>query len=286
MLKICCFLLLSITISAIGGENLWPAPPLTLKAKESKLPPRATVEPRQRYTLEFKAKSAGANTVENSPVLDEMIRTRFPKTTPLQVAEALLIINNKDNKNCLPTYVERQIQIYSSEWQTYKLEFYTPDTAEFLNIRFNSVDGLEVKDIDLQKVDNAGFLNVNPDLKMNKYYFPGYGNLHKTIIQEDGSLDISGGWTVCDPIAVEPEDRLKLTVDGEAPGMRLLIRTNFYRDPPEEKNFISRNKTAIAISGPRKNLEYVVVAPEESRWLRLSFSTGIVHAVKVEKVKE
>ncbi len=270
---------------ALHAESLWTVAPLVLKAKESKVPPRATVEPRQRYTLEFKAKSAGANTVENSPVLDEMIRTRFPKTTPLQVSEALLIINDENNKNCLPGYVERQVWIYSSEWQTYKLEFYTPDTAKFLNLRFTSVDGLEVKDIDLQKVDNAEFLNVNPDLKMNKYFFPGYGNLHKTIILEDGSLDITDGWTMCDPIPVEPGDRLKLTVDGEATG-RLLIRTNFYRNPPEEKNFVSRNKTAIAINGARKNLEYVVVAPEESRWLRLSFSTGIVHGVKLEKVKE
>ncbi len=278
-------LIFACLVIAVRAENLWAVPAFSLKANEAKSPPRVIIESRQRYYLEFRGRSSGVNNVENSPVLDELLQIRFPKMTPLKMPQALLIVNSGDNKNCLPAHVERRIYIYSSEWQTYKLEFYAPDTAKFLNLRFDSADGLEVKDISLQKVTGAEILNINPDLGMNKYYFPGYGEPHKTIIQEDGSLDSTAGWLVGDPIAVEPGERLKLTVVGESP-KRLLIRTNFYRDPPNDKNFISRNKTAIAISGKKKTIEYTVMAPPETRWLRLSFSAGILYHVKVEKIKE
>jgi|GEM_PF-4315849 hypothetical protein len=281
--KLFC-LFAALWFMAACGENLWPEPPFVLNAKGSKLLSRTVLEPRQRYLLEFSARSDGA-TVENSPALDTLLRFRFPKMTPIEMSSALLIVNDADNKNSLPAYLDPRIYIHSGEWQSYKWEFYAPDTAKFLNIRFAATAPLEVKDINLRKVAGAGTLNINPDLGMNQYHFPGYGNLHRTVVQEDGSLNI-GGWTICDPIPVEPGDRLNLTVEGEAPGGRLLIRTNFYRSPPDDKNFISRNKTAIAITGARKTIEYLAVAPPEARWLRLSFSTGTIYSVKLERTKE
>ncbi len=275
--------LFSIT-GASGGENLWTVPPFKIEGKGSRLLTRVTVEPYQRYNLEFKARSAGSHTIESRPALEQLLRIRSPKMIPIESARATLIVNDAKNRNCIPTYVARTIYIYSEDWQTCNWEFYAPAAAEFLNVRFDSLDGLEVEGISLRKVTDAACLNPNPGLNMNKYHFPGYGNLYKTIVREDGGLDIAG-WTVCDPIPVEPGERLKLTVDGEAAG-RLLIRTNFYRDPPDDKNFISRNKTAIAIQGPRKTLEYVVAVPPETRWLRLSLSSGTIYGVKLEKIKE
>lgn len=269
------------------AENLWQVPPFELKANAKRSLPKITIEPRQRYHLEFKAKSSGLNVVENSPVLDELLRIRYPKMIPLKMSKAFLFIYDNGNKNIIPQYMERRVYIYSNEWQTYQWEFYAPNTAAQLNLYFESSEGLEIKEVVLKKISDAKLLNVNSELKMGKYHFPGYGNLHKTIIYENSGLDISGGWTVCDPIALNAGERIKLTVTGEAlPGKSLLIRTNFYRDPVTEKNFIRRNKNAMRINGKKRTVEFTVLSPEKTEWLRLSFGGGIIYEVKVEKINE
>jgi len=178
-----------------------------------------------------------------------------------------------------------------------QLEFYVPDAAAAIRVlgQANAKENvLEISAVRLEEVpaDEMPSLNINPDLRLGSYNPSGYGYLHRAQFFYDKAgvpgLDLGVSWGVGDYIPVTGGARLRVRFGGEAHPDRNCFRLGltYYRDNGfGEASEVGRNRLPMQVLHRQTEGEVELQTPSGARWMRLSFTWGVLRHVYVQEVK-
>ena len=256
-----------------------------------------TVAPRQRYRITVSARIKAGNAVENTPAMEELLGQmvwnpgNFPWKLPVIDYEY-----RGSGKRLFIRYHNTKLNVFSSKFREYKFDIYTLDNADALRffVRANDKNNVvEIGKCEIVKVDMSKekYLNANADFSLGDYNPGGFGYAHKGVFGKDNAgwyIDLGNSWAVCDAIPVTPGDKLKFSYAGEAAANRRYMKfsVTFFDNPQfdPKKGKIGANKLPMRLTAKEKSGSLIVPVPEGAKWMRPSFSEGLMRCIRIEKI--
>ena len=256
-----------------------------------------TVAPRQRYRITVSARIKAGNAVENTPAMEELLGQmvwnpgNFPWKLPVIDYEY-----RGSGKRLFIRYHNTKLNVFSSKFREYKFDIYTLDNADALRffVRANDKNNVvEIGKCEIVKVDMSKekYLNANADFSLGDYNPGGFGYAHKGVFGKDNAgwyIDLGNSWAVCDAIPVTPGDKLKFSYAGEAAANRRYMKfgVTFFDNPQfdSKKGKIGTNKLPMRLTAKEKSGSLIVPVPEGAKWMRPSFSEGLMRCIRIEKI--
>ena len=255
------------------------------------------VKPRQRYRITVSARIKAGTALENTPAMEELLGQMvwnpgsFPWKLPVIDYEY-----RGNGKRFIIRYHSMRINIFSSNFREYKFDIYTLDNVDTLRffVRANDkknvveVGKCEIVQVDM---DKEKYLNANGDFSLGDYNPGGFGYAHKGIFGKDNDgwfIDMGNSWAICDAIPVTPGDKLKISYAGEVVANRRYMKfgVTFFDNPQFDlkKGKIGANKLPMRLTAKEKSGSTIVPVPAGAKWMRPSFSGGLIRYIKIEKV--
>lgn len=281
------------------GMSLSPERTLLLSGVNGILA-EAPVAPRQRLRLTVRARVATGPSLEALPQIADLFGLMVwnQGLVPMRFPRLAFEFREKDGKRRRDElYSVREIAVCSREFQDLRLEFHVPDDAAAIRVlgQANAKENvLEVSAVRLEEVpaDERPCLNINPDLRLGRYNPSGYGYMHRAQFFYDGTgvpgIDLGVSWGVGDYIPVTGGSRLRVRFGGKAHPDRQYFRLNatYYRDNGfGDDSEVGRNRLPMQVPHRQTEGEVELLAPPEARWMRLSFTWGVLRHVYVQEVE-
>lgn len=256
-----------------------------------------TVAPRQRYRITVSARIKAGNALENTPAMEELLGLMVwnPGNFPWKLP-AIDYEYRGSGKRLFIRYHNTKLNVFSSKFREYKFDIYTLDNADALRIFVRANDKnnvVEIAKCEIVKVDMSKekYLNANADFSLGDYNPGGFGYAHKGVFGKDNAgwyIDLGNSWAVCDAIPVTPGDKLKISYAGEAAANRRYIKfgVTFFDNPQFDlkKGKIGTNKLPMRLTAKEKSGSLIVPVPEGAKWMRPSFSEGLMRCIRIEKI--
>ncbi|MBE6363001.1 MAG: hypothetical protein E7054_05040 [Lentisphaerae bacterium] len=256
-----------------------------------------TVAPRQRYRITVSARIKAGNALENTPAMEELLGLMVwnPGNFPWKLP-AIDYEYRGSGKRLFIRYHNTKLNVFSSKFREYKFDIYTLDNADALRffVRANDKNNVvEIGKCEIVKVDMSKekYLNANADFSLGDYNPGGFGYAHKGVFGKDNAgwyIDLGNSWAVCDAIPVTPGDKLKISYAGEAAANRRYMKfgVTFFDNPQFDlkKGKIGTNKLPMRLTAKEKSGSLIVPVPEGAKWMRPSFSEGLMRCIRIEKI--
>lgn len=256
-----------------------------------------TVAPRQRYRITVVARIKAGNALENTPAMEELLGQMVwnPGNFPWKLP-AIDYEYRGSGKRLFIRYHNTKLNVFSSKFREYKFDIYTLDNADALRffVRANDKNNVvEIGKCEIVKVDMSKekYLNANADFSLGDYNPGGFGYAHKGVFGKDNAgwyIDLGNSWAVCDAIPVTPGDKLKISYAGEAAANRRYMKfgVTFFDNPQFDlkKGKIGTNKLPMRLTAKEKSGSLIVPVPEGAKWMRPSFSEGLMRCIRIEKI--
>ena len=256
-----------------------------------------SVKPRQRYRITVSARIKAGNALENTPAMEDLLGQmvwnpgNFPWKLPVIDYEY-----RGSGKRLFIRYHNTKLNVFSSKFREYKFDIYTLDNADALRffVRANDKNNVvEIGKCEIVKVDMSKekYLNANADFSLGDYNPGGFGYAHKGVFGKDNAgwyIDLGNSWAIGDAIPVTPGDKLKISYAGEAAANRRYMKfgVTFFDNPQfdSKKGKVGANKLPMRLTAKEKSGSMIVPVPEGAKWMRPSFSEGLMRYIKIEKV--
>ena len=226
--------------------------------------------PRCRYRAEFEIRA---------------LKNIYPEEFRYQGAKLEypgLLIQFVDSKGRKFTRMSRGdfFNVHSDKFVPGAIEFYTGEGVKHVKLITRNAEFRNFKIVPVPPQENLAIpLDCRVSGQIRDYFItPGKPG--------EAIFDVCYGKIYGDLIPITGGKRYKLTVIGYGGYRALAMGLEFYtHDRGGTSSAVRASRSQIRINGRKQKLDYVFIAPQKARWLRVTMTRGFVQDYQVREVK-